>query len=146
MATPWMSSVLTPKQVVTAVLQEANNKKALCLKMRWKVEFRGKTIVLRDLSRTICAWSKDGDVDGFEAFLEQDPDLSIPSDFPSTLIEMLQNRVGEKCMQSLVEVLLRYGKVNFTPEYRRDIDELLQLQSESDLNRLLLGLEHESQG
>ncbi|KAJ5497120.1 hypothetical protein N7463_009107 [Penicillium fimorum] len=66
-----------------------------------------------------CAWSKDGDVGCFEAFLEQDPDLSIPSNFPSTLIEMLRNRVREECMQSLVEVLLRYGKkVNFTPEGR----------------------------
>lgn len=34
-----------------------------------------------------------------------------------------------------------YGKnVKFTPENRRDVDELLQLQSENDLKRLLLRL------
>lgn len=42
--------------IVTAILEEAESKKKLCLKKRWKVQFRGKTIVLRDLFDKIIAW------------------------------------------------------------------------------------------
>ncbi|GKZ48065.1 hypothetical protein AbraIFM66951_011816 [Aspergillus brasiliensis] len=43
--------------VLTEVLEEAEKKKRLCLKKRWKVEIRGKTIILRDLFDKIIAWA-----------------------------------------------------------------------------------------
>lgn len=42
--------------IVAAILEEAEKKKKLCLQKRWKVQFRGKTIVLRDLFDKIIAW------------------------------------------------------------------------------------------
>lgn len=42
--------------VVSAILKEAERKKTLCLQKRWKVQLRGKTIVLRDLFDKIIAW------------------------------------------------------------------------------------------
>ncbi|OQE31088.1 hypothetical protein PENFLA_c002G03105 [Penicillium flavigenum] len=42
--------------IVSAILKEAERKKKLCLQKRWKVQLRGKTIVLRDLFDKIIAW------------------------------------------------------------------------------------------
>ncbi|KAJ5374307.1 hypothetical protein N7517_006313 [Penicillium concentricum] len=42
--------------VLTVLLQEAESKKTLGLQKRWKINLRGKTIVLRDLFDKIIAW------------------------------------------------------------------------------------------
>ncbi|KAE8397340.1 hypothetical protein BDV37DRAFT_265855 [Aspergillus pseudonomiae] len=44
--------------IITEILEEAEQKKKLCLKKRWKVEFPGKTIILRDLLDKIIAWAR----------------------------------------------------------------------------------------
>ncbi|KAJ5356600.1 hypothetical protein N7517_011209 [Penicillium concentricum] len=137
---PRYRCLLVPDNVLASVFSEnSSNYKLKHLKI-----FFNHYPTLKIGPGPFSAWSEDGDADCLEAFLGQDPDLSIPSNFPSTLINILRwcHRA-----EDVVEVLLRYGKkVNFTPENRRDIDELLQLQSENDLKRLLLSLEHESQG
>ncbi|KAJ9273834.1 hypothetical protein DTO212C5_113 [Paecilomyces variotii] len=43
--------------IVSSILDEAERKKTLCIKKRWKVEFRGKTIILRDIFDKIIAWA-----------------------------------------------------------------------------------------
>lgn len=44
------------RHIIESILWEAERKKILCLQKRWKVRFRGKTIVLRDLFDKIIAW------------------------------------------------------------------------------------------
>ena len=41
--------------IITKTLEEAEKKKNLCLEKRWKVEFRGKTIILGDLLDKVIA-------------------------------------------------------------------------------------------
>ncbi|KAE8369231.1 hypothetical protein BDV27DRAFT_153305 [Aspergillus caelatus] len=47
-----------PGDIITEILEETEKKKKLCLKKRWKVEFRGKTIILRDLLDKIIEWAR----------------------------------------------------------------------------------------
>lgn len=42
--------------VVGFLLREAERKKDLCLQKQWKVNMRGKTIILRDVLDKIIAW------------------------------------------------------------------------------------------
>lgn len=42
--------------VLTAVLNEAEEKKHLCLQKRWKVRFQEQTVVLRDIIDKIISW------------------------------------------------------------------------------------------
>ncbi|KAJ6122429.1 hypothetical protein N7512_004894 [Penicillium capsulatum] len=42
--------------ILSNILGEAEAKKKLCLQKRWKVELRGRTIVLRDLFDKLIAW------------------------------------------------------------------------------------------
>jgi hypothetical protein len=41
---------------VNQVLQAANSKKDECLKKRWKISLKGRTIILRDVLEKVAAW------------------------------------------------------------------------------------------
>ncbi|KAJ6007891.1 hypothetical protein N7540_011867 [Penicillium herquei] len=42
--------------IIESILLEAESKKTVCLQKRWRVQVRGKTIILRDLFDKIVAW------------------------------------------------------------------------------------------
>jgi N-terminal domain of NWD NACHT-NTPase/AAA domain len=42
--------------IVLSIVEEAKRKKELCLRKRWRVEFRGKTVILRDFFDKIVTW------------------------------------------------------------------------------------------
>lgn len=72
-----------------------------------------------------------------EYLLQQDPDLSIPSDTPSILIEQFRwfDESGPD-VRSIIDVLTRHGKnVELSSDNRRYIDDLFQLQAESNLKQ-----------
>lgn len=96
---------------------------------------------------TFYACLKERAIDALELLFEQDPSFSLPRDLPSILIAELRTGDRTRELSVFAEVFHRYGKsVEFTHENRRDIDELLQLQSENDLKRLLLTLERKHCG
>lgn len=45
--------------VIAAVLDEAEQKKKICLQKRWKIKFHGHTIILRDIFDKIIAWANE---------------------------------------------------------------------------------------
>jgi hypothetical protein len=45
-----------PRIEVNQVLQAANSKKDECLKKRWKISLKGRTIILRDVLEKVEAW------------------------------------------------------------------------------------------
>lgn len=71
--------------------------------------------------------------------------IEIGAELPATLIGMLRRRYQARNLASFVDVFIRFGKnVRFTDGDRRNINDLLQLQSDIDLKRLVLSLEWSS--
>lgn len=60
--------------MLTEILEEAEKKKRLCLRKRWRVEFGGKAIILRALFDKVIAWAGQ-----FRAII----DVTIQSDQPT---------------------------------------------------------------
>lgn len=46
----------TPQEVLSDVLEAANQKKTECMQKRWKIKVKGRTIILRDVLGKITTW------------------------------------------------------------------------------------------